>query len=121
MLSLCFPDEDEGANADIKYTLSGADSSDFIINEDDGTIRTRIKLDYEKKKNYTFTVVARDQGPGNNSGQTTVTVNVQDINDNAPSFVDAPYVANVKENALQGTPVIDVNATDSDSGTLSAT
>ena len=103
-------------NAEIKYTKSGTGSLDFIINENDGTITTAIQLDYEKLKSYTFTVIARDQGPGNNMGNTTVTVNVIDINDNAPSFVGTPYVTSVKEDADLGTPVIDVNATDSDTG-----
>lgn len=61
-------------------------------------------------------MIARDQGQGNRINETAVTVNVIDINDNAPSFVGTPYLANVKENAGLGTPVIDVNATDSDSG-----
>ena len=91
----------------------------FEINEDDGTIKTRSKLDYETKKSYTFSVTATDQGLGDSSGQTTVTVNVLDVNDNAPSFLDTPYIANVKESAGLGTHVIDVNATDSDSGIYS--
>lgn len=43
-------------------------------------------------------------------------MNVIDINDNAPSFQGTPYAVTVKENTKLGTPVIDVNATDSDSG-----
>jgi hypothetical protein len=116
VFSLFFSDADEGVNAEIKYIIIGNDASDFFINPDDGTITTASALDYETKKIYMFTVVARDQGSGNRHGQTTVTVNVLDINDNAPSFVGTPYVANVKENAGPGTHVIDVNATDSDSG-----
>ena len=61
-------------------------------------------------------MVAKDQGSEENEGRTTVTVNVIDVNDNAPVFSGLPYVAVIKENAGTGTPVIDVNATDSDSG-----
>lgn len=98
------------------YEIDGNGASDFEIDEKDGTIRNKLKLDYEKKKNYTFTVIARDQGPGNNSGEAKITVNVIDENDNAPLFQGTPYITNVKENAVKGTPVIDINATDIDSG-----
>ena len=110
-------DADEGLNAEIKYRLvDGTDASAFKINENDGTITIVSKLDYETKTSYSFTVIAQDQGPGDSSGSTTVTVNVIDVNDNAPAFLGTPYVAVIKENAGTGTPVINVNATDSDSG-----
>ena len=63
-------------------------------------------------------MIAQDKGPGDSTGTTTVTVNVIDVNDNAPVFLGTPYVAVIKEDAGTGTPVIDVNATDSDSGML---
>ena len=111
-------DADAGANAEIKYSLDGAGSSDFRIDVDDGTITTGTQLDYEQYQSYKFTVIAEDQGrPDRKRGTTTVQVNVIDINDNAPSFQGTPYAATVKESTHVGTPVIDVNATDSDSGT----
>ena len=110
-------DADEGRNAEIKYRLvDGTDASAFKIDENDGTITIVSKLDYETKTSYSFTVIAQDQGAGDSFGSTTVTVNVIDVNDNAPAFLGTPYVAVIKENAGTGTPVIDVNATDGDSG-----
>ena len=102
-------------NAQIKYAIPP--NTDFRIDEETGIITTAKKLDYETQKTYSFTVTARDQGPqGGNSGSTTVTVNVLDVNDNSPLFKGTPYVAVVNENVGRGTPVIDVNATDRDSG-----
>ena len=109
-------DADEGRNAQIKYRLDGSDTSAFHIDEDNGTITTVSKLDYETKTNYSFIVIARDQGAGDSFANTTVTVNVIDVNDNAPVFTGTPYVAIIKKNAGEGTLVINLNATDSDSG-----
>ncbi|CAC5362402.1 PCDHD1 [Mytilus coruscus] len=54
----------------------------------DGGIAATEELDREAKDQYTFEVIARDLGNlKQNSNVTTVTVNVLDINDNAPVFI----------------------------------
>ena len=50
------------------------------------------------------------------SSTATVTVNVEDLNDNHPSFDKDSYTAIVTENADVGTQVIQITAKDRDSG-----
>ena len=45
----------------------------------------------------------------------TIHISVSDQND-PPEFVNAPYSVSVKENALVGTELVQLSATDSDSG-----
>ena len=109
-------DADEGDNGKIIYSLGGADSSTFQIDRVSGRITTRDKLDYETKKSYNFNVIATDRGINPNTGTTTVTVNVIDVNDQRPVFIGSPYSAQVLENSPFGTRVKTIKATDSDSG-----
>ena len=46
-------------------------------------------MDYEKINSYTLLVKAQDNGSPVLSSNTTVIINVKDINDNTPTFVDA--------------------------------
>ena len=60
----------------------------FKISEN-GTLSTLQTLDRENKSSYTLTIIAKDHGKPQLSGQQTVRVTVLDINDNAPMFCDS--------------------------------
>lgn len=45
-----------------------------------------------------------------------VTINVIDVNDNHPQFTQSIYNVSLYENALPGTKLVQVEATDPDSG-----
>lgn len=113
----CFLDADEGANARIMYSLSGPESTAFLISSSDGKITTRSSLDFEKKRSYQFRVIASDGGQNVQRGTSRVTVNVVDVNDNEPVF-GGPYTVHVSEDVARGKNVITVKATDKDSGLL---
>ena len=108
-------DADEGNNAKITYSMEGSESSAFIINQSNGKITTKSTLDFETKQSYQFQVVATDGGQTAQSGTTTVTVNVVDVNDNKPKF-GGTYAESIREDKPVGQSVITVNATDDDSG-----
>lgn len=112
-ISQCL-DADEGNNARIRYSLTGSESSAFVINPGNGKITTKTSLDYEQEQSYSFEVVATDGG--GLEGKQTVTVNIVDVNDNAPIF-GGPYSKRISEGANVGANVITVKATDRDSGT----
>lgn len=61
-----------------------------------------------------FQVVATDNGNPKHFARTTVHIKLKDYNDNAPIFVDGPYEASVKENALPGTVLVKLSTADKD-------
>ncbi|KAL3877429.1 hypothetical protein ACJMK2_035135 [Sinanodonta woodiana] len=108
-------------NSNISYTLGNATwNSNFTINNTTGEIRLVFPLDYEALKDtdhgvINLTVIANDHGtPLPLSGNATVTILVQDMNDNPPVFIKMNYSATIRENATSGTWVGVVSATDAD-------
>ncbi|XP_045898876.1 protocadherin alpha-9-like, partial [Micropterus dolomieu] len=73
-------------------------------------------LDREKQPVIRLTLIAIDGGNPAKSGTMVITVNVLDINDNAPVFSQTLYKASVYENVKIGTSIITLNATDLDAG-----
>ncbi|XP_054647600.1 protocadherin alpha-13-like isoform X32 [Dunckerocampus dactyliophorus] len=73
-------------------------------------------LDREKQATVKLTLSAIDGGKPPKTGTLEINVNVLDVNDNTPSFSQALYKARVKENALPGSLVIQLSATDLDEG-----
>ncbi|XP_008547987.1 protein dachsous isoform X1 [Microplitis demolitor] len=73
-------------------------------------------LDREARSSYQLIVEALDGGSPPLRSRLRVNVIVQDVNDNPPIFNQTRYTASVPENATVGTPVLQVNATDSDTG-----
>ena len=111
-----FLDADAGNNGEVRYSLSGQDSSTFNIDAVSGLITTKSTLDYETKKLYKYSVTATDKGTSPHTATTTVTVNIRDVNDNTPAFTGSPYNTTVNEDVSIGTSVKTVSATDDDSG-----
>ncbi|XP_061755852.1 protocadherin alpha-5-like isoform X10 [Nerophis ophidion] len=73
-------------------------------------------LDREKQATMKLTLSAIDGGKPPKTGTLELNVNVLDVNDNTPSFSQALYKARVKEDALSGSLVIQLSATDLDEG-----
>ena len=96
----------------IAYTFVGITSSDFTINSANGVIATSVVLDYERTPSYVLNAQADD----GNGGKTlsNVIVNVIDLNDETPLFNSASYNSHVTENALIGSSVMTVTASDED-------
>ena len=51
-----------------------------------GVIKIRRSLDHERESSYILAVSARDKGPNSVPAETTVRVEVIDMNDNAPNI-----------------------------------
>ncbi|MBC6401168.1 MAG: cadherin repeat domain-containing protein, partial [Ekhidna sp.] len=70
----------------VTYTLTGENSGDFSI-DGNGQITVASSLDRETTSSYTLTVTAADDAATNSlSATATVTINVTDVNDNAPKI-----------------------------------
>ncbi|XP_058798791.1 cadherin-86C [Phymastichus coffea] len=103
----------EGNNGTFEISPAVAErSASFVI-----TVRDNSLIDYEKFKSLRFRIVAQEVGPATNlSTSIPVTIFLRDTNDNPPAFDATIYEATLSENASAGTKVVQVHATDKDSG-----
>lgn len=111
-------DPDEGSNGDVTYSLT-EDSSQgaFSVDSLTGVIRTTRSLDRESRAQYTLRAVATDgctQGPL--SSVASVTIQVEDVNDNVPICDQNPINAWVSMRTLPNQIITTVTATDGDQG-----
>ena len=116
-----FTDPDFGPNGLLNYSLAPFSEgvNNFTIHPNTSRIFTVGSFDREIKDTYILTVYATDN-PVNTAnrflGSATVTVSIQDINDQTPQFMQDSFVFNILENATLGTYAGTVNATDGDIG-----
>ena len=79
----------------------------FTINSQSGEISTLGFLDYETQSQYVLNVVASDSTQiDRRTGTTSVTINVRDVQDQVPLFVDTQVSTTVNENANVGTFIV---------------
>nr|XP_020442191.1 protocadherin alpha-8-like isoform X4 [Monopterus albus] len=114
-------DSDVGVFSVQQYKLSPSDYFRLDVRDkgEDGKIPVLIvqkSLDRETKGSHSLVLTAVDGGKPPKSGEIIITVNVLDVNDNAPVFSKDIYSVRLDENAPAGTTVIQVNATDLDDG-----
>uniref|UniRef100_A0A8C5PPG5 Uncharacterized protein n=1 Tax=Leptobrachium leishanense TaxID=445787 RepID=A0A8C5PPG5_9ANUR len=106
-------DEDEGANAKIRYQISnGNEKGIFDVVPEVGSIFLTQTLDYEQDAHFSLKLVASD---GKWENHTLICINVINLNDEAPVFTQAEYHESVPEE-LADIPalVLQVSATDPD-------
>ncbi|KAL0615925.1 Cadherin-related family member 1 [Plecturocebus cupreus] len=116
-------DRDTGSGGSVTYFLQNLHSP-FAVDRHSGVLRLQpgTTLDYERSRTHYITVVAKDGGGRLHgadvvfSATTTVTVNVEDVQDMAPVFVGTPYYGYVYEDTLPGSEVLKVVAMDGDRG-----
>ncbi|CDQ83035.1 unnamed protein product, partial [Oncorhynchus mykiss] len=102
ILTVSANDEDEGANAKLRYQItSGNTGGVFDVEPEVGTIFIAQPLDYERNKGYKLLVLASD---GKWEDYADVMVNVVNKNDEAPVFTVNEYYGSVTEE-LDGSPV----------------
>uniref|UniRef100_A0A665TQA8 Cadherin, EGF LAG seven-pass G-type receptor 2 n=1 Tax=Echeneis naucrates TaxID=173247 RepID=A0A665TQA8_ECHNA len=108
-------DEDTGENARITYFMEDS-IPQFDIDSDTGAVTTQMELDYEDQVSYTLAITARDNGIPQKSDTTYLEILVNDVNDNSPRFLRDHYIGSVMEDVQVFTSVVQVSATDRDSG-----
>lgn len=110
-------DQDSDTNAAIKYSIVNPPSSfPFEVDPQTGVIKTSAQIDRETNASFVFQVRAEDSGKPPLSSSVTVSVKVNDLNDNAPAFKARSYNASISEEAVKGDQVITVSALDRDEG-----
>ncbi|WAQ95445.1 FAT4-like protein [Mya arenaria] len=95
-------------NSQVFYSLPN--SNRFTINSQTGQITVIGSLDYETQNQYVLIAEASDSAIDRRTGTATVTVNVRDIQDQVPLFVETSVSANVPESANIGTVAIDADS-----------
>ena len=80
-------------------------------------MKTLKVLDREEKAQFILNVVATDGGTIPLSTTEELTINVLDVDDNCPVFHPKVYSVTIEENLPRDTIVVNVTASDRDSGT----
>ncbi|XP_060803701.1 protein dachsous [Amyelois transitella] len=111
-------DEDFGRNGQISYNLVSATGppNTFAVNSQLGLVTLLRSLDYENLVRHTLVISAKDGGSPSLSANLTLSVDVQDVNDNPPIFEHDSYTANVLESEALNTKILEIQAIDKDTG-----
>lgn len=126
-------DRDEGVNSEVTLSChrdnqqqhDNENPCDYFgittvkLTEGNYTVELRLlkPLDYETKKSYVMTILARDGSRDNPlQSNATISINVIDAQDQPPIFIGMPYTASVEENLQPNVTILLINATDGDIG-----
>ena len=101
-------------NGELKYY-----SSDSIISVDpkSGRVFLNEPLDRELRDSYEVAVIAKDGGSPSLESKCIFQLEVSDVNDNAPVFINSfPDTTTISSQAIEGEIIYQINATDNDLG-----
>ncbi|XP_066833159.1 protocadherin gamma-C5-like isoform X3 [Anser cygnoides] len=109
-------DRDSGANGDVSLEISP--SVPFAIRslQNHYSLVTRENLDRESTLQYTVELTAQDGGSPALTTRLTLLLNISDVNDNPPRFLQPSYDAFLPENSPPGSLLCTVSASDPDDG-----
>lgn len=114
-------DRDFERNKDLTFQMvktKGNETDFFEIDPHSGLIVNTQILDHENTKQFHLKIRVTDNGTFPLSSEANVIVNVTDINDNPPSFVNSQYDATLDGMAKCGHIVIKIQASDPDNKDL---
>ncbi|XP_038131625.1 protocadherin gamma-A5-like isoform X40 [Cyprinodon tularosa] len=108
-------DKDSGKNGDVKCFVN--EDLPFILKSSRNnfySLLTDNELDRERTSEYNITVTCSDEGVPSLSSSVILTLQISDVNDNAPVFQKSSYEAFIVENNSPGLSVFTIRATDAD-------
>ncbi|XP_067455328.1 protocadherin beta-16-like [Thunnus thynnus] len=113
MLNIQDPDSNENGkvmcvlNENIPFAIKSTTNNFF-------TVVTDSDLDRERASGYNITVTCSDEGVPSLSSSVTLTLQISDVNDNAPVFERSSYEAYIVENNTPGLSIFTMKARDAD-------
>ncbi|KAM9740591.1 protocadherin gamma-A5-like isoform 36-T36 [Menidia menidia] len=108
-------DLDSGENGKVNCFVN--ENIPFILKSSTNnfySLVTDSELDRERASEYNITVTCSDEGVPSLSSSVTLTLQISDVNDNAPVFEKSSYEAYILENNTPGLSIFTVKATDAD-------
>ncbi|XP_071484961.1 cadherin-23-like [Diadema antillarum] len=117
-------DPDTGPGAIVSYQVSGVTPSDagsaptdyFAITSFSGEVQLVVQpLDYESIQQYLVTIIAQDYGSPSLTSTGTLTVNILDVQDTVPEFINIPYDVTIPETMAVDSVIQTITAVDPDS------
>ncbi|XP_075917168.1 protocadherin Fat 1-like [Petromyzon marinus] len=116
VLILHAADDDEGDDGRVTYGLVEDEPGPFAVDPRTGIVVTTGPLDHEETTGaYQLRVRASDWGtPFRREAEATVTVNVTNVNDNAPVFESVDCVGEIPRDLRPGEPIFTASAIDAD-------
>uniref|UniRef100_A0A8C4HUJ7 Cadherin domain-containing protein n=1 Tax=Dicentrarchus labrax TaxID=13489 RepID=A0A8C4HUJ7_DICLA len=108
-------DLDSGENGNVKCFIS--ENIPFLLKTSTNnfySLVTDSDLDRERATDYNITVTCSDEGVPSLSSSVTLTLQISDVNDNAPVFERSSYEAYIVENNTPGLSIFTVKARDAD-------
>ncbi|XP_047209270.1 protocadherin gamma-A5-like isoform X41 [Girardinichthys multiradiatus] len=108
-------DADSGDNGKVQCSIN--ENIPFVMKSSTGdfySLITDSELDRERASEYNITVTCSDEGVPSLSSSVTLTLQISDVNDNAPVFERSSYEAYIVENNTPGLSIFTVKATDAD-------
>ncbi|XP_028316114.1 protocadherin beta-16-like [Gouania willdenowi] len=115
MVMFSVNDPDSNNNGKVNCAIN--ENIPFIIthsSNDFYSLVTDSELDRELSSEYNITVTCSDEGVPSLSSSVTLTLQISDVNDNAPVFERSSYEAYIVENNTPGLSIFTVKATDAD-------
>ncbi|KAM4555057.1 protocadherin beta-16-like [Odontesthes bonariensis] len=108
-------DPDSGENGEVQCFIN--DNIPFALkttSKNFYSLITDSDLDRERASEYNITVTCSDEGVPSLSSSVTLTLQISDVNDNAPVFERSSYEAYIVENNTPGLSIFTVKARDAD-------
>lgn len=110
-------DKDSGMNGVVDLTLNQQDILPFLLNkssEDYFELLVSKPLDREVVSKYEIVLIVTDRGVPPLSDNETITLEILDVNDNAPTFSESVFTIHVMENNPPGALLTSLSAFDPD-------
>ncbi|KAM4677968.1 protocadherin Fat 2 [Discoglossus pictus] len=109
-------DQDGPSNNKVIYSIVKGDPlGHFSIHPERGEIRVLSRLDREKRSSYSLVVRATDNGNPPHFSEVIARVQVSDVNDNPPKFLESNYSVVILDGSPIGSSVMKLLVTDNDS------